>query len=198
MTIKERLHVKLKKFGFLLAIIGLIPIRSGVLLLQEKDCGCFLIEKTTLYTHNILFGSLSLVVGIALVILGILVYEEVKISVTKGWIFIFLLVSGVIGYSAGIIQESEKVGEDNYDDLTKALTEKGWIFFYANWCSHCHDQVDTLGSSVKNLRMIDCTTIQCPTFVQGYPTWAKMNDEGSIVDVKSGFQSTEKLEEMAK
>lgn len=184
----------LSKFGFFIAIAGLVPIRSGILLLQEKDCGCFLIDKATLYSHNVFFGSLSFAVGLGFIALG-LWQKELKAS--KAWIILFLVAGGIIGYSTGIVEKVQpgKVGE--YDELAKKLTEEGWILFYANWCSACHKQIEILGTSVKYLRMIDCATVACPSFVESYPTWAKVSN-GSVAEVKGGFQKIESLKKMVK
>ncbi len=185
MKVKEFLG----KYGFFIALAGLVPIRSGILLLQEKDCGCFLIDKATLYSHNVFFGSLSLAVGLCFIALGLWQKELKKVS--KTWIIIFLLAGGIAGYSTGVVEKAqpEKVGD--YDELTKKLTTEGWVFFYANWCSACHRQIEMLGTSVKYLRMIDCATITCPDFVESYPTWVKVSN-GSVV-VKGGVQKIETL-----
>jgi thiol-disulfide isomerase/thioredoxin len=199
MDLKEKIKNDLSRYGFLLAIAGLVPIRSGFLLFQEKDCGCFLIEKSTLYAHNIFFGSISIVVGLFLVIIGITAYKEVSENTTKIWIIAFLVSGGIIGYSAGMAEPAHKnVTEGSYDNLTKSLTENGWIFFYANWCPHCHDQIELLGTSVKHLRMVDCGTVTCPSFVKSFPTWAKVNANGEVIEVKTGVQEIEALDEMAR
>lgn len=51
MKVKEFLG----RYGFLIALAGLVPICSGILLLQEKDCGCFLIDKATYINVYILY-----------------------------------------------------------------------------------------------------------------------------------------------
>ncbi|MEE8403267.1 MAG: hypothetical protein V3R93_05905 [Candidatus Hydrothermarchaeaceae archaeon] len=186
----------MNKYGFLLAVAGLIPIRSGILLLQEKDCGCFLIDKATLYSHNVFFGVLSIAAGMALLIPGVLAYKEESGRRAKAWIFVFLLAGGIAGYSVGAVGHSPVPVEGDYDELTKSLTENGWVLFYANWCHACHEQFDLLGTSVKNLRMVDCDTIACPEFVMAYPTWARTGQDGSL-EVKEGVQSLEDLQQMA-
>jgi thiol-disulfide isomerase/thioredoxin len=199
MVLKDKLTERLSKFGFLFAIIGILPIRSGILLFQGKECGCFLIDKATLHAHNVLFGAVSIVVGLGLVILGILSHVEVSSKTAKVWISVFLLASGIAGYSLGTAKEIQQPKEiaGTYDELTQKLTENGWVFFYTTWCPRCHEEIEMLGASVKNLRMIDCDTITCPEFVQGYPTWARIIN-GNVIEVKDGFQSIETLEEMAK
>lgn len=190
MKIKEFLS----KYGFLIALAGLVPMRSGILLLQEKDCGCFLIDKATLYAHNIFFGSLSLAVGFGLIALG---FWQKELKASKGWVIIFLLAGGIAGYSTGAVEKVQPEIAGEHDELAKKLTSEGWVLFYANWCSACHRQIEMLGTSVKYLRMIDCATIPCPDFVESYPTWVKVS-HGSVVEVKGGIQKIETLKEMAK
>ena len=192
--VREELKEKAARYGLFLAIAGVVPLRSGILLLQEKDCGCFLIEKTTLHAHNVLFGWVSISVGAALLLGGIRLSES---RVTKAWIFAFLLAGGVAGYSAGLAPSyvaEEETGV--YNALAQNLTSQGWVMFYANWCPRCHEQIDMLGESVGYLRMIDCATFQCPSFVKGYPTWARMKN--GEVEVRAGVQGIQELREMAK
>ena len=186
--------MNLSRFGFLLVLIGLAPLRSGILLLQGKCCGCFILDGSALLAHPVLFGFVSLILGIGLVLLGILTYREESRHTTKAWILICLIAGGIAGYSTGIIDHA---GEGKYDELTERLTEKGWILFYSNKCPACGKEIDMLGSSVKHLRMIDCGTITCPPFIQVYPTWTRVSN-GSVVEIKQGFQDIEELEVMAK
>ncbi len=181
------------RYGLLLAISGIVPLRSGILLLQEKECGCFLVEKSTLHANNVLFGWMSIAVGAALLLGGVRLAGN---KVSNPWIFAFLLAGGIAGYTAGLAPSyvtAEEAG--SHDALAQNLSSQGWVMFYANWCPRCHEQMDMLGGSVKYLRLIDCDTIQCPKFVEGYPTWARMK-EGEL-EVRSGVQSIRELGEMA-
>ncbi len=192
--IDKEMKSKLERYGLLLAIAGVVPIRSGILLLQEKDCGCFLVEKTTLHANNVLFGWMSIVAGAALLLGGVKLSKD---RVGKPWIFAFLLVGAVAGYTAGLAPSydaSEETGD--YTALAQNLTAKGWVMFYANWCPRCHEQIGMLGGSAGYLRLIDCATFQCPSFVKGYPTWARMKD--GEVEVRTGVQSIQELREMVK
>lgn len=196
------LKTLLSKYGFLLAIAGLVPIRSGILLLQEKDCGCFLIDKATLHANNIFFGLLSIAVGLVLLVPGVLAYREEDTRRAKAWVFVFILAGGIAGYTMGtaaqlqVIADGDHVEANDYDELTKNLTERGWVLYYGNLCTHCHEQFELLGTSVKNLRLIDCSTFSCPEFVGIYPTWARTKHDGSL-EIKEGAQSIESLRQMA-
>jgi hypothetical protein len=55
----------------LLAIVGVWPLWGGWLLLHGQDCGCFLVEKTTLLSHSTEFGILSMGIGLSLIAIGI-------------------------------------------------------------------------------------------------------------------------------
>jgi len=195
-VINVEIKRQLNKYGFLLAVAGLIPIRSGILLLQEKDCRCFLVDKAMLYSHNVFFGFLSIAVGMALVIPGVLAYKEESGRRTKAWIFVFLLAGGVAGYSAGMVNQPQVSVEGDHDELTKNLTKNAWVLFYANLCTACHEQFDLLGTSVKNLRIVDCGTVACPEFIKAYPTWAMTKQDGTL-EVREGVQSLENLQQMA-
>lgn len=194
---KEKVIAVLKEYGFLLAIAGLIPIRSGILLLQNKDCGCFFVDKATLHANNIFFGTVSLAFGVLIVLAGIVYFDWSKQQRTRIIGALFLISGLAAGYSMITAEEVAAPGEGGYDELAKGLTSKGWVLFYANWCPSCHKQMDLLGLSVKHLRMIDCATITCPDFVKAYPTWALIKD-GRVLEVREGYQSVERLEEMSR
>jgi hypothetical protein len=185
----------LKDYGFLLAIAGLIPIRSGILLLQNKECGCFLIDKATLQAHNVFFGVLSLGAGALVLLLGMVYFDWSKQGRARVIGALFLASGVAVGYSMVAAEEIAAPVEGDYDELAKGLTSKGWVLFYANWCPACHRQFDLLGSSVKYLRMVDCDTLACPEFVEAYPTWALVS-HGKVIEVREGYQGPEKLREM--
>jgi hypothetical protein len=186
---------KASRYGLFLAIAGVVPLRSGFLLLQEKDCGCFLIDKATLHAHNLLFGWISIVVGAALLLGGLKLYRK---RLRWPWVLAFLLAGAAAGYTAGSApgQEITPIETGNYDVLAQNLTSQGWVVFYANWCPRCHEQMGMFGGSVVYLRMIDCATFKCPSFVKGYPTWARMKNKE--VEVREGVQTIQDLEKMAK
>ena len=192
-SILHRLH--LDRYGFLLAILGLIPIRSGILLLQNKDCGCFLIEDAILHSHNILFGTISLSFGVIFSLVGILFFDWSNQKKNSLISILFLLSGLFVGYSMVTQEEVYEPDDGQYEKLAMELTSDGWILFYANWCPTCHNQIEIFGSSVKHLRMIDCDTITCPEFVKVYPTWALIKQD-QVVEVREGFQSVEVLQNL--
>jgi thiol-disulfide isomerase/thioredoxin len=189
----KELKEKVARYGLLLAIAGIVPLRSGVLLLMEKECGCFLVEKTTLHANNLVFGWMSIAVGAALLLGGVWLSRD---NVSKTWVLAFLLAGGIAGYTAGLAPSfavEEEAG--GYDELAQNLTAQGWVMFYANWCPRCHEQMEMLGGAVGRLRLIDCDTINCPSFVESYPTWARMRD--GELEVRAGVQSIQELRAMA-
>jgi hypothetical protein len=195
--VKEKAIAVLREYGFLLSIAGLIPIRSGILLLQDKDCGCFLVDKATLHANNVFFGTVSLVFGVLIALAGI-IYFDWSNQRRTGIIGALFLISGLAaGYSMITAEEAVAPMEGIYDELAQGLTSKGWVLFYANWCPSCHKQMDLLGGSVKYLRMVDCATITCPDFVKAYPTWALIRD-GRVLEVREGIQNYEQLGEMSR
>ena len=67
----------------------------------------------------------------------------------------------------------------NYDSFAQCLTSKGMKMYGAFWCPHCQDQKQILGSSMKYINYIECSTpdgnSQTPECslagIQSYPTW---------------------------
>jgi hypothetical protein len=57
--------------------------------------------------------------------------------------------------------------------------------------------MELVGQSVSYLSMVDCDKLSCPEFIEGYPTWALIND-GQVIEVRVGIQSIENLEVMAR
>ena len=202
--LKEKLRTYFERYGFLAAFAGAVPIQSGILLFQEKECGCFLLPKDILHANNEFLGLISIVAGLVLVLPAIFQYvEESKekkkiLRVRYEYLLAFILAGGLIQFYIGLETQPPIVVdiEGDYDELTRNLTDSGWVLFYSNLCEHCHDQFDMLGTSVKNLRLVDCDTVECPEFIQGYPTWARTNPDGSI-EIREGAQTIESLQQMA-
>jgi len=200
---KEKLKTLFEKYGYLAAFAGAVPLMSGWLLFNEKDCGCFLLPKETLAANNELLGIISIIAGLALLLPAIFQYEVIGKKKEKSWfirkeyLFAFILSLAVIQFYISIETPQEvPVVEGDYDELTLKLAEVGWVMFYANWCESCHQQFELLGTSAKNLRLVDCDTVECPDFIKGYPTWAMNNPDGSL-EIKEGAQTIETLKQMA-
>jgi thiol-disulfide isomerase/thioredoxin len=199
----EKIKPYFEKYGFLAAFGGAVPLTSGWLLFNDKECGCFLLPKSTLEANNEFWGLVSIIAGLALVLPAVFQYDVIGKKKRKDWkiryeyLFALILSLGVIQFYIGL--ETAPVVEavdGDYDELTLKLAEAGWVMFYANWCEACHQQFDLLGTSAKNLRLVDCDTVTCPDIVKGYPTWARTNADGSL-ELKEGIQTIESLQQMA-
>ena len=65
------------------------------------------------------------------------------------------------------------------DGFAQCLKDKGAVFYGAFWCSHCNDQKDMFGKSVKFLPYVECSTpdgkgqldVCRDKNVSGYPAW---------------------------
>ncbi len=60
------------------------------------------------------------------------------------------------------------------DTFAKCLTEKGWVMYGAEWCSHCKDQKALFGDSFQYIKYVECPdNIQLclDRGVNGYPSW---------------------------
>lgn len=201
--LKEKLKTLFDRYGYLAAFGGAVPLMSGWLLFNEKDCGCFLLPKDMLKANNEFWGLVSIIAGLALLLPAIFQYDSIGKKKRKVWkirkeyLLAFILSLGVIQFYIGLEPEPVVVAvEGDYDELTLKLAETGWVMFYANWCESCHQQFELLGTSAKNLRLVDCDTVECPDFIKGYPTWARNNPDGSL-EIKEGLQTIESLQQMA-
>ena len=200
---KEKLKTFFDTYGFLPAFAGAVPLISGYLLFQDKECGCFLLPKDVLHANSEFLGIISIIAGLALVIPAVFQYAEKgkgkkkDLKIRYEYLFAFILAVGLAVFYIGLETQPEvPAAEGEYDELAIKLTEREWVMFYSNLCDHCHDQFDMLGTSVKYLKLVDCETVACPDFVEGYPTWARTNPDGSL-EIEEGPQSIETLKQMA-
>ena len=66
-----------------------------------------------------------------------------------------------------------------YDDFAKCLTSKNVTFAGAYWCSHCAEQKNMFGDSMKYINYLECSLPNaagqneaCNQLgIKGYPTW---------------------------
>jgi len=90
-------------------------------------------------------------------------------------IAIAVIVVGALIYFA--VQENNTPGK--YDDFARCLGEKGTVFYGAFWCPHCQNQKKLFGKSAKLLPYVECSTpdgrsqlAACQQKnIEGYPTW---------------------------
>jgi predicted lactoylglutathione lyase len=64
--------------------------------------------------------------------------------------------------------------QQDYDEFTKCLTEKGISMGGTEWCSHCKNQKEMFGSSFQYVDYHDCDLEQewcTEKGITGYPTW---------------------------
>lgn len=82
------------------------------------------------------------------------------------------------------------------DDLATCLTENDAKFYGAYWCSHCSEQKERFGTSLKNIQYIECdergpngNSQAClDAEITAYPTW-KIPGNTDLI----GGQTHEKL-----
>jgi hypothetical protein len=78
-----------------------------------------------------------------------------------------------------VIITSNSDSPSEYDGLARCLTEKGFKFYGAYWCSHCQAQKELFGSSASQLPYIECslpnnagqTQLCSQAGIISYPTW---------------------------
>ena len=201
--LKDKLRTYFDKYGFLAAFAGAVPLVSGWLLFQDKECGCFIVPHDVLHANNEFFGLLSIIAGLALFLPAVFQYAQIdkrkkkELKIRYEYLVAFILALGIIYFYIDLeTQPKVPAVAGEYDELAMKLAESEWVLFYSNLCDHCHEQFDMLGSSVKYLKLVDCETVECPDFVKGYPTWARTYPDGSI-EIKEGPQSIETLRQMA-
>ena len=67
----------------------------------------------------------------------------------------------------------------DYSQFGQCLSAKGVKFYGAFWCPHCADQKAILGSALKNVTYVECSTpdgkvklqVCKDAGVKSYPTW---------------------------
>ncbi|MDA0207821.1 MAG: hypothetical protein O3B64_00220 [bacterium] len=69
-----------------------------------------------------------------------------------------------------------------YDSLTACIAEKGGVMYEAYWCPACAAQKDALGSSVRKLEVVECSSPGSQTFdlcpdITNTPTWERADGE---------------------
>jgi hypothetical protein len=88
--------------------------------------------------------------------------------------------SGRQGFYEGLLS-FEKMAElsscpltADKDAFAKCLTEKGWVMYGAEWCSHCKEQKALFGDSFQYIKYVECpdnVQLCLNKGVNGYPTW---------------------------
>lgn len=81
--------------------------------------------------------------------------------------------------------ENKKETLSALDKFTKCLNDKGVKMYGASWCSHCTNQKNMFGTSLKYLPYIECAvpdggnqTLTCQNAdIRAYPTWIFPNGE---------------------
>lgn len=69
-----------------------------------------------------------------------------------------------------------------YDDLAACITDKGGVVYEAYWCSACAAQKELLGSSVRKLDQVECSSPGSQSFdlcpdITNTPTWERADGE---------------------
>ena len=76
------------------------------------------------------------------------------------------------------------------DAFAKCLTEKGAKFYGAFWCPHCKEQKDIIGSAMKYVNYVECSTpdgngqlqVCTDAGIETYPTW-EFSDKSRVTGV---------------
>jgi thiol-disulfide isomerase/thioredoxin len=102
----------------------------------------------------------------------------------------FLVVVVVLVGGLALFMSKQASAPSKYDDLAKALKDKGAQFYGAFWCPHCQAEKALFGKAVQYLPYIECsnpdrsqTPVCTDAKVESYPTW-KFKD-GITVNSKS-------------
>jgi hypothetical protein len=84
----------------------------------------------------------------------------------------------------------------NYDAFAQCLTDKGAVMYGAEWCAHCKEQKETLGSSFRYIKYIECpdnTKLCLDKGIEGYPTWLF----GTSTKKVEGFDKNTTMQELS-
>lgn len=126
-----------------------------------------------------------------------------KLSEQENNTFIYVILGLIIAIVAVIIilRQYNKVSTDPRAlPLAQCLTQKGFKFYGASWCSHCAQQKLLFGDAAKSLPYVECFDPGASTLnktcqdakIQGYPTWVSPDNQR-----REGEQSIEQLAEFS-
>jgi len=87
-------------------------------------------------------------------------------------------------------------------ELAQCISEKGMVFYSSEFCSHCKQQKDLFGNSLKYITEIECsphaknsqTDLCTENNITGTPTWV-LEVEGKEIKRNVGYMSIEELKE---
>ncbi len=119
----------------------------------------------------------------------------------KNIIYILGVLVVVIVLALVLNTRSSSSGPQKFDEFAVCLKDKGAVFYGAFWCSHCREQKDMFGKSVKLLPYVECSTpdgqgqlqICKDKNIQSYPTWDFI--KGTTTQRLSGTLSLSALSE---
>ncbi len=88
---------------------------------------------------------------------------------------LLLLIAGAF---AGVWYLGKLRGRQKVDRFAQCLTDKGTVMYGLFWCPHCEDQKELFGASFRNVRYVECGTLdhkeqpQCEQEgLKDFPTW---------------------------
>lgn len=87
------------------------------------------------------------------------------------FIIVLLLLLILVLYSVG---NKKKYSSASLDDFAKCISDKGFVMYGANWCSHCKNEKEAFGDSFRLIKYVECPdnpSICVEKGIQGYPTW---------------------------
>lgn len=150
-----------------------------------------------------LFCTVVHIIIILILILSLILYKGQKVKSLSTqirktfllWI-IFVMVTTLILFLYFNLSSSK----ENYDHLTKCLTEKGVVFYGSFRCGVCAKTKAMLGDSFQHIKEIEChpqgpnaqTELCIQKQIKGTPTWI-LEPNGIEIKRHLGFLSAEEL-----
>lgn len=97
---------------------------------------------------------------------------------TKTKFILFIVIIIVLVSGLGILNSKGLLSRSKFDDFSKALKERGAVFYGAFWCTHCQAQKKEFGQAKRYLPYVECSSSDMTQLdvckenkIESYPTW---------------------------
>ncbi|RJQ28542.1 hypothetical protein C4571_03300 [Candidatus Parcubacteria bacterium] len=100
-----------------------------------------------------------------------------------------VLVIAVLGVASFLLGARGGGSSPQLDVFAQCLTEKEFVMYGAEWCSHCQNEKRAFGSSFRLIPYVECPKDpkKCLSAgIDGYPTW--LTPDGRRLEGEQGLK----------